>query len=88
MRIMSQLSFLYTCVKLKEKNAKALLYGFILTIQVDVITNVVWKHIKVEKDTIGKKKLVNEFVWISYILFFGMHLTKYQNLRIGFQAYF
>ena len=36
----------------------------------------------------GKKKLVNEFFWISYILFFGMYLTKYQNFRIGFQAYF
>jgi hypothetical protein len=34
-------SFLYTYVKLKEKNAKALLYGFILKIQVDVFTNVV-----------------------------------------------
>jgi hypothetical protein len=44
--------------------------------------------IKVEKDTMGKKKLVNEFFGISYIFFFGMYLTKYQNLRIGFQAYF
>jgi hypothetical protein len=43
---------------------------------------------KVEKDTMGKKKLVNEFFWISYVLFFGMYLTKYQNLRLGFQAYF
>ena len=43
---------------------------------------------KVEKDNMGKKKLVNEIFWISYILFFGMYLTKYQNLRIGFQAYF
>ena len=44
-------------------------------------------YIKVEKDTMGKQKLVNEFLGISYILF-GMYLTKYQNLRIGFQAYF
>ena len=28
------------------------------------------------------------FFLISYILFFGMYLTKYQNLRIAFQAYF
>jgi hypothetical protein len=34
----------------------------------------------------GKKNLVNEYFWISYILFFGMYLTKYQNLRIGFTA--
>jgi hypothetical protein len=46
------------------------------------------RTIKVEKDTMGKTKLVNEFFWISYILFFGMYLKKYQNLRIGFQAYF
>jgi hypothetical protein len=45
-------------------------------------------RVKVEKDTMGKKKLVNDFFLISYILFFGMYLTKYQNLRIGFQAYF
>jgi hypothetical protein len=44
--------------------------------------------IKVEKDTMGKKKLVNDCFWISYILFFGVCLTKYQNLRIGLQAYF
>jgi hypothetical protein len=40
-----------------------------------------------KKDNMGKKKLVNEFCWISYILFYGMYLTKYQNLRIGFQTY-
>jgi hypothetical protein len=45
------------------------------------------KAFKVEKDTMGKKKLVNEFFWISFILFFEMYLTKYQNLRLGFQAY-
>jgi hypothetical protein len=44
--------------------------------------------LKVEKDTMGQKKLVNEFFLISYIFFFGMYLTKYQNLRISFQAYF
>jgi hypothetical protein len=27
----------------------------------------------------GKTKLVDDFFWISYILFFGMYLTKYQN---------
>jgi hypothetical protein len=43
--------------------------------------------IKVEA-TMGKTSLVNEFFRISYILFFRMYLTKYQNLRIGFQAYF
>jgi hypothetical protein len=36
----------------------------------------------------GQKKLVNEFFWISYILFFGMYQTRYKNFRIGFQAYF
>ena len=45
------------------------------------------KAFKVEKDTMGKKKLVNEFFWISFILFFEMYLTKYQNLRLGFQAF-
>ena len=35
----------------------------------------------------GQKKIVNQFFGISYILFFGMYLTKYQNLKIGFQAY-
>jgi hypothetical protein len=32
----------------------------------------------------GKKKLVNEFFWISYILFFGMYLTKLKSNFVGF----
>jgi hypothetical protein len=56
--------------------------------ETDISSNHDRNELKVEKDTMGKKKLVNEFFWISYILFFGMYLTKYQNFRIGFQAYF
>jgi hypothetical protein len=48
-----------------------------------VVFSVRFVVFKVE-DTMCKKKLVN---WIWYILFFGMYLTKYQNLRIGFQTY-